>query len=64
MLLPTAEESQSQVRAALWLGGMMLAPETEEKLIQESPDGVTLIEASDKGITPVKLGETLEELKK
>ncbi|MDA8960095.1 tubulin-like doman-containing protein [Akkermansiaceae bacterium] len=63
MLLPTAEESQSQVRAALWLGGMMLAPETEEKLIQESPDGVTLIEASDKGITPVKLGETLEELK-
>lgn len=63
VLLPSAEESQSQVRAALWLGVRLFAPDTREKLIQESSAGVVLVEIGEKGrITPVDLRQSLEGL--
>jgi hypothetical protein len=62
ILLPTAAEAQSQMRAALWLGSRLHAPGTRELLIQESTAGVVLVEIGEQGITPVKVGESLEIL--
>lgn len=64
VLLPTPEESQSQMRAALWLGSRLVAPETQEFLIQEGTGGVVLVEVGDQGITPVPVGESIEVLNK
>jgi hypothetical protein len=64
ILLPSAEESQSQMRAALWLGSRLVAPGTQEPLIQEATGGVVLVEIGDQGITPVRVGESLESLNK
>jgi hypothetical protein len=62
ILLPTAGEAQSQMRAALWLGNRLHAPGTRELLIQESTGGVMLVEIGDQGISPIKVGESLESL--
>lgn len=62
LLLPTAAEAQSQMRAVLWLGSRLNTPGTSELLIQESSEGVMLIENGDKGINPVRVGESLEIL--
>jgi hypothetical protein len=64
ILLPTAEESQSLMRAALWLGSRLVAPSTQELLVQEGTGGVVLVEIGEKGINAVKIGETLESLNK
>lgn len=62
ILLPTAGEAQSQMRAALWLGNLLHAPGTAQQLIQESTAGVVLVEIGEQGITPVKVGESLDIL--
>jgi hypothetical protein len=62
ILLPTAGEAQSQMRAALWLGNRLHAPGTALQLIQESTGGVVLVEIGDQGISPVIVGESLEML--
>jgi hypothetical protein len=62
ILLPTAGEAQSQMRAALWLGNRLHAPGTAQQLIQESTGGVVLVEIGDQGISPVIVGESLEML--
>lgn len=63
ILLPTDEESQSQVRAALWLGSRLVAPGTQEKLIQEGAGGVVLMELSKEGLPdPFEVKSSLEDL--
>jgi hypothetical protein len=62
LLLPTPAQSQSQMRAALWLGKRLMAPETQELLVQEGSEGVVLVEIGDQGITPVKVGDNIEAL--
>jgi hypothetical protein len=63
ILLPTAEESQSQVRAALWLGCRLLAPGTQQKLIQEGDEGVVLLELSKEGLpAPFETRSSFEDL--
>lgn len=63
ILLPTAAEAQSQMRAALWLGNQLLAPGTQEKLVQDGTGGVVFLEVGEEGrITPVQVGESLEDL--
>jgi len=62
LLLPTPDQSQSQMRAALWLGKRLMAPETQELLVQEGSEGVVLVEIGDQGITPVKVGDNIEAL--
>lgn len=64
LLLPTAAEAQSQLRAALWLGSRLVAPGTQEKLIQEGTRGVIMIESGDHGHITVELGDSLESLNK
>jgi hypothetical protein len=62
LLLPTAAEAQSQMRAVLWLGSRLHTSGTSELLIQESTEGVMLMENGDQGINPVRVGESLEIL--
>jgi hypothetical protein len=62
ILLPTAQEAQSQMRAALWLGTRVHAPGTQQLLIQEVPGKVVLVEIGDQGINSFKIGESLETL--
>lgn len=62
ILLPTAEESQSQLRAALWLGTRLIAPGTEQLLIQEGTGGVVLVEFGERGTVVVPVGESIAAL--
>jgi hypothetical protein len=62
ILLPTANEAQSQMRAALWLGTRVHAPGTQQLLIQEVPGKVVLVEIGDQGINSFEVGESLETL--
>jgi hypothetical protein len=60
LLLPTAAEAQSQMRAVIWLGSRLHTSGASELLIQESTEGVMLMESGDQGINPVRVGESLE----
>lgn len=65
LLLPTAEESQSQVRAALWLGSRLVAPGTQQKLIQEVAGGVVLMELSKEGLPdPFEVKNSIQDLRR
>ena len=63
LLLPTPDQARRSARAALWLGTELLAPGTNERLIQETKDGVKLIEITDKGIQLRRLGDSLVTLR-
>jgi len=63
LLLPTPEQARGAARAALWLGTEVLAPGTDERLLQNAIDGVKLIEKTDKGIQINRLGDSLESLR-
>lgn len=64
LLLPTPEQARRSARAALWLGTELAAPGTNERLIQETSDGVKLIENTDKGIQLRRLGDSLQALRR
>lgn len=64
LLLPTPAQARRSARAALWLGIELIAPGTNERLIQETNDGVKLIENTDKGIQLRKLGDSLQALRR
>lgn len=64
LLLPTPEQARRSARAALWLGTELTAPGTTERLIQETSDGVKLIENSDNGIQLRRLGDSFQALRK
>lgn len=63
LLLPSPEESRSIMRAALWLGRRIPADDDGTFLISESDGRVALIQNSDSGIVPYKLGSSIEEVK-
>jgi hypothetical protein len=63
ILLPTATEAQSQVRAALWLGSKLLAPGTNEILVQQGDRAVILMEVNEQGLPePLEINGSLEDL--
>jgi hypothetical protein len=64
LLLPSSEQARRSARAALWLGTELTAPGTNERLIQETKDGVKLIENNDKGIQLRRLGDSLQALRR
>jgi hypothetical protein len=64
LLLPTPAQARRSARAALWLGFELTAPGTNERLIQESTDGVKLIENTDKGIQLRRLGDSFQALRR
>jgi hypothetical protein len=64
LLLPTPGQARRSARAALWLGTKLTAPGTNELLIQETNDGVKLIENNDKGIQLRRLGDSLQTLRR
>jgi hypothetical protein len=64
LLLPSSEQARRSARAALWLGTELTAPGTNERLIQETSDGVKLIENTDKGIQLRRLGDSLQALRR
>ena len=63
LLLPTPEQARRSARAALWIGAELLAPGTNERLIQPTNDGVKLIENTDKGIQLRRLGDSIQSLR-
>ena len=63
ILLPTAAQAQSQARAALWLGSKLLAPDTNQILVQEGTNCVMLMEVNEQGLpNPFKINGRLEDL--
>jgi len=52
LLLPTSVQARRSVRAALWLGIELTAPGTNQRLIQETNDGLKLIENTDNTAVP------------
>lgn len=64
LLLPTPAQARRAARAALWLGIELTAPGTNERLIQETNDGVKLIENTDRGIQLRRLGDSLQALRR
>jgi flagellar motility protein MotE (MotC chaperone) len=48
----------------LWLGIELTAPGTNQRLIQETNDGLKLIENTDKGIQIRRLGDSLQALQR
>lgn len=64
LLLPSAQESISKMRAALWLARSIHAPGTQEVLVQEGSAGVVLVEIDESGITTLKIGDSFTSLEK
>jgi hypothetical protein len=64
LLLPSSVQARRSARAALWLGTKLTAPGTNELLIQETNDGVKLIENNDQGIQLRRLGDSLQALQR
>lgn len=64
LLLPAPGQARRSARAALWLGTELSAPGTDERLIQETKDGVKLIENTDKGIQLRRLGDSVQSLRR
>jgi hypothetical protein len=64
LLLPTPEQARRSARAALWLGTELIAPGTNEFLIQETSDGVKLVETTQNGIQLRRLGDSFQTLRR
>lgn len=62
LLFPPAEELQSTMRSALWLGTKIQSPNGGGTLIQESEKQVVLIQHTEDGIEPIVIGESVSAL--
>jgi hemerythrin-like domain-containing protein len=63
LLLPSAMESHSLLRAALWVGTRIACPNGAGPLIQDSENGAMLIEHKEGRVVPRRLGASIDALK-
>ena len=62
LLLPSPEEQHSAMRAALWAGTRLPAPDGHSRLVEADGNRVVLLRTTNVGLQPKLLGASLEAL--
>ena len=64
LLLPSPEESRSVMRASLWLGQQISIDSDGTHLIEESDDQVSLMQNTENGLVPRRIGSSIDDAKR